>query len=197
MVRVFPGNIIVIAGAPNAGKTAFLLSVCRYNMKESRVRYISSEMGPEEAVDRIQQFDDTTVPAWQKEWEFIEWYADFSDPLLTGKGNINFIDYLEQPEGEAWRASHQLTEIHKKLDGAIAIVAIQKNRGVGRDTGVGGDQTLFKPRLYLSLDYGHAKIVKCKTFKPKFGNPSGMECDFKLAAGHHFQKTKDWKREGE
>lgn len=195
MVRLFPGNIIVVAGSPNAGKTAFLLSCCRYNMKNMRTRYLSSEMSIEEAADRISEFDDITLSGWQKHWEFSERYDNFHDAILKGKGNLNIIDYLEQPEGEAYRASSQLAEIHKKLDGAMAIIALQKNRGKGRETGVGGDQTLAKPRLYIAMDYGWAKIVKCKSFKKDFGNPNWMECTFKLGSGHHFILQREWKRE--
>lgn len=194
MARIYPGNIIVVAGSPNAGKTAFLLSCCRYNMRNYRVRYLSSEMGIEEAADRINEFDDITLKEWQKHWEFAERYDNFQDSLLKGRGNINIIDYLEQPEGEAYKASFQLGQIHRNLDGAIAIVALQKNRGQGRDTGVGGDQTLAKPRLYLAMDYGWMKIVKCKSFKKEFGNPNWMECEFRLGSGHHFKMDKDWGR---
>lgn len=194
IARIFPGNMIVVAGAPNCGKTAFMLSCCRYNMKHRRVRYLSSEMGIEEAADRIGEFDDITVPEWQKSWEFAERYDNFQDSLLKGKGDINIIDYLEQPEGEAYRAASQLTQIDKNLGDAIAIVALQKNRGKGRDTGVGGDQTLAKPRLYLAIDYGWMKIVKCKAFEKVFGNPNWMETKFKLGAGHVFVMDGDWAR---
>lgn len=194
MVRLFAGNIIVIAGAANAGKTAFLLSCCRYNMKKRRVRYLSSEMGVEEAADRINKFDDITLPEWQKRWEFAERYDNFQDALLTGRGNINIIDYLEQPEGEAYRAGHQLSQIHRNLDGAIALVALQKNRGKGRETGVGGDPTLSKPRLYIAMDYGWMKVVKCKAFNNEYGNPNWEECTFKLAVGHNFVLKDDWER---
>ena len=193
IARIFPGNMIVVAGAPNCGKTAFMLSCCRYNMKHRRVRYLSSEMGIEEAADRIGEFD-IPVKEWQRHWEFAERYDNFQDSLLKGKGDINIIDYLEQPEGEAYRAASQLTQIDKNLGDAIAIVALQKNRGKGRDTGVGGDQTLAKPRLYLAIDYGWMKIVKCKAFEKAFGNPNWMEINFKLVAGYNFVMDGDWTR---
>lgn len=186
MVRLFPGNIVVVAGAPNSGKTAFLLAVVRRNFRNFRVRYLSSEMGREEAGIRIDEFDDITREEWQKNWEFAERYDNFHDCLLSGRGNLNIIDYLEQPEGEAFRASTQLAEINKRLNGAIAIVALQKNRGRGREVGVGGDQTLAKPRLYIAMDYGWAKIIKCKAWPKEAENPNWKSCGFKLGLGHHF-----------
>lgn len=196
MARIFPGNIICIAGAPNSGKTAFMLACTRQNFRKHNVRFLSSEMGIDEAKGRIIQFPDISIEEWQKNWQFSEAYDNFQDRILTGKGNLNIIDYLEQPEGEAFRAAEQLKQIHKKLDGAVAIIAIQKNRGVARDTGVGGDQTLAKPRLYISMDYGTAKIVKCKSWVQDQDNPNWKVCDFKLHAGCQFElNSRGWTKQ--
>jgi len=198
IAKIYPGNIVVVAGSPNAGKSSFLLACTRYNFKrDQRIRFLSSEMGIEEARLRIEEFDDITIADWDKQWEFSNIYDDFHDKLLTGKGNINVIDYLEDPEGEAWRVPTHLRNIHQKLDGAIALVAIQKNRG-DRDTGVGGEQTLAKPRLYLSMDYGKAKIVKCKAFYDRKDNPNRKVVDFVLREGCKFSfKTGGWKHESQ
>jgi len=194
MVRIMPGNIIAVAGAPNAGKTGFLLNVTRYNFKKWRTRFLSSEMGIEEAADRISYFTDISRSEWQKHWEFAQCFDNFHEKLLTGKGCLNIIDYLEQPEGEAFRAASQLAAIHKNLDGAVACVALQKNRGKGRDTGVGGDQTLAKPRLYLAMDYGWAKIVKCKAWPKDTDNPNWKECRFKIHGGADYAIQGGWHR---
>jgi len=186
IARIYPGNIIAIAGAPNAGKTAFLLATARYNFKQYRTRYISSEMGPQEARMRIEEFTDISVSEWQKHWEFAERYDDYGDALLKGPGNLNIIDYIESPMSEAWRAVDHLADIHKKLNGAIAVVALQKERSTERDTGVGGDQTLAKPRLYIAMNYGQAKIVKCKSWHKDKGNPNWQTCKFKLHSGGVF-----------
>ncbi|NIM03312.1 hypothetical protein GTN66_04075, partial [bacterium] len=44
-VEIMPGNIIVVAGEVNAGKTAFLLNIIRDNMEKFEIHYFSSEMG--------------------------------------------------------------------------------------------------------------------------------------------------------
>ena len=190
--KIYNGDIIALAGSPNTGKSAFMLWCARYNFKKFKVRYLTSEMMAEEALVRIRKFDDITPEEWQRNWEFIPCYGDYQDKLLTGIGNINIIDYVELDE--AYKVPNQLKMIHQKLDGAIAIIALQKNFGKGRITAVGGDQTVAKPRLYIAMDYGWAKIVKCKSWDEPFGNPNHMECNFKLAGGHHFVNTTDWRR---
>ena len=82
-----------------------------------------------------------------------------------------------------------LTEIYRKLNQGIAIVALQKNKG--RDTGVGGDRSLEKPRLYLSLESGKAKIIVGKNWVSNV-NPVGLQLDFKLTQGCKFIIQKDW-----
>ena len=53
-----PKNIIVVAGTPNAGKTAFLLNVVQMNMSgKMPIHYFSSEMGSMEFKGRLQKFD--------------------------------------------------------------------------------------------------------------------------------------------
>ena len=50
MVEIMPGNIILIAGSPNAGKTALLLNILRYNMSRFECHYFNSEMAGSESV---------------------------------------------------------------------------------------------------------------------------------------------------
>ena len=72
---------------------------------------------------------------------------------------INVVDYLELTS-DFWKVSGMLQEIQSKLAQGIAVVALQKPRG--RDTGLGGDKSLEKPRLYLSVENGTVKILKAK-----------------------------------
>jgi hypothetical protein len=69
-------------------------------------------------------------------------------------------------------------------------VTLQKNKG--RDTGVGGDRSLEKPRLYLSLEKGKAKIIVGKNWSSDYVNPVGLELDYKLVQGCKFIIEKDW-----
>lgn len=93
MVELMPGNIVVIAGSPNAGKTALLLDVVRNNQARFEVHYFNSEMGSSELKKRLEKFEDIQL----NEWRFYAWERsdNFADVIKPGKGVINIIDFLE------------------------------------------------------------------------------------------------------
>ncbi len=55
--NTYPGNVIVVAGSPDAGKTAFLLNIIRLNMYDFSIFYQSSEMGQDELASRLEKFE--------------------------------------------------------------------------------------------------------------------------------------------
>jgi hypothetical protein len=185
LVEVMPGNIIVIAGEVNAGKTAFLLNVVQGNMDKFDVHYFSSEMGASELRKRLFKFD-CPLDRWR--FKAKERSDNFADVIAPGEGRLNIIDFLEIHEN-FFEIGGRLAEIHKKLKGAVGIVAIQKNPGV--DVGLGGFRGLEKPRLYLAMSQGRLKIVKAKIWATS-ENPNGKEVNFKLVEGSKFKKTDDW-----
>lgn len=189
MVETMPGNIILLAGEPNAGKTGLLLNVIRSNMRRYEVHYYNSEMGAGELKKRLALFDDITLDQWKfKAWERSD---NFGDVIKSGEGKINIIDFLELHDN-FYEIGGKLAEIHQKLKGAIAIVALQKNRGT--DTGLGGFRSLEKPRLALAMSPGTLKIVKAKNWKAK-DNPNGKQVNFKVVKGCNFIQTKGWHKQ--
>ena len=91
--NIYPKNIIIVAGATNAGKTALLLNVVRMNMDRYEVIYFSSEMGEQELRLRLEKFGQAL-----NSWKFkpIERPTRFSDVIVPDA--INIIDYLELTE---------------------------------------------------------------------------------------------------
>ena len=184
-VKIMPGNIIVIAGEINAGKTAFLLNVVKDNMAYFDICYFSSEMGDAEMRERLSKFD-IPLNAWN--FKPKERSDNFGDVIVGGEGRINIIDYLELYDN-FYLVSKHIAEIYKKLNGAIAIVALQKNPGT--NVGVGGFRSLEKPRLYLAMSKGKLRIVKAKNWKDRI-NPNGQEINFTLADGCKFKSKDGW-----
>ena len=190
MVELMPGNICVVAGEPNAGKTALLLNVVQMNMHKAQVHYFSSEMGAQEMKKRLIKFG-LPLNAWTfRSWERT---GNFQDAIRPGHGVINIIDFLEISE-DFYRVGGQLKAIHDKLHGAVAIVALQKNKGT--DLGLGGGRSLEKPRLYLALEPGLIKIVKAKNWRTK-DNPNGMQLMFKIVDGCRFLPQGEWHKSTE
>lgn len=187
MIKLMPGNVIVLAGSKNAGKTAFLLNIVKDNWNEFNFHYFNSEMGEDEMDLRLELFDDTPPQDWEKA-NFYERDENFQDVIVPGKGNVNIIDYLEIYD-DFWQIRERIAEIWRKLDGAVAIVAIQKPRN--RDIGIGGEGSIEKARLALSMDSGMLKIVTAKNWKGG-ENPNGKQIKFKIVQGCKLLQVDNW-----
>jgi len=180
-VKTMPKNIIIIAGSPDAGKTAFLLNVVQMNMHKLPINYFSSEMGKSELKTRLLKFD-FQLKAWK--FKAIERSSSFADVIKPNE--INIIDYLELTGAEGsefYKVGAFIKEIYDKLNEGIAIIAIQKQ--FKSDLARGGIGSLEKARLYLSIENGKMKIIKAKNWASEF-NPNDMEFRFKLVQGAKF-----------
>ncbi len=184
LVKTSSKNIIVIAGTPNAGKTAFLLNVIEKNMHIYDIHYFVSEMGESEIATRLKKFD-RNIDSWK--FHAYERVGNFSDVIKPNA--INIIDFLEIYE-EHYRIGKLIKDIYDKLDKGIAIIAIQKKPGAS--DGVGGNATREKARLYLTMDYNCLTISKGKNWSNEMVNPNGMFVDFKLLQGWKFIQSDDW-----
>jgi len=175
---MYPKNIAVIAGSPNAGKTAFLLNLIKLNMANHIIHYYSSEMGPEELKLRLSKFANTD------KWVFDarERSMNFADVIYPD--DINIIDYIEIVSGEFFKIAEELRAIFDKLNKGIAVIALQKKRGA--ELGRGAEFSLEKPRLYLSMDSGSLKIIKAKNWAVEGQNPNDVEFKFSLVNGAKF-----------
>lgn len=184
-VKLYPSNVVVVAGAANAGKTAFMLNVIKMNLKNyaNRIRYFCSEGGAEELRSRLDLF-----PMSERDldkFEAIKKTANFADAIVPDW--INIIDFLEMTT-DLWVVNDYLTAIQNKLTTGIGIVAIQKKDGAR--LGRGAEFGLEKPKLYVTIDSGVLKIIKAKDWRDKKINPNGMTAKFKLVNGCKFIVTK-------
>lgn len=184
-VRTLPKNIIVVAGEPNAGKTAFLLNVVKLNMGKHDIRYFSSEMGALEFQDRLSKFD---IPLDQWRFKPKERSSNFADVIAPDA--VNIIDFLEIHD-EFYKVGKFIKEIYDKLDKGVAIIGLQKNTGASH--GLGGLRGAEKARLYLTMEQHVIKIIKAKNWTTQ-ENPNGLELHFGLVKGCQFRQKTEWKR---
>ena len=183
LVETYKKSLVVVAGEPNAGKTAFLLNLAWKN-KSLNPNYFSTDMGGPELNIRLNKFGHP-LQDW-KSVRFFEKSGDFKD--VVDPNGLNIIDYLEVSK-DFFEIGGMLTEIYNKLNDGVAVVAIQKPPG--RDTGVGGARTLDKARLYMSIEPGILKIVKGKLWRQDCVNPNGMWCKWTLGGGCNFKVMPD------
>ena len=176
-VEIMPKDLIVIAGSPNAGKTALLLETVRLNMRQHKIWYFSTEMGRYNCKKRLakHEFEDN----W--DFNFVDDFPNYLDVIQPD--NFNIIDYVEVMEGEFYKIPSILAGIQKRLQNGIAIVALQKDPA--KSYGVGGEQTKAKPALFLTIDQDYPgamlKIEKAKNYKDM--NPYGYKHKIKIIQG--------------
>ena len=189
LVDIHDGNIIIISGAPNAGKTAMMLNVIKENRADWKVSYFSSEMGGAELKKRLNLFGDVSINNWG--FDAYSRSEAFHSVMAKGNNSLNIIDFLEVHD-DFFKIGGALKQIHNELAGAIAIVCLQKNPG--NDTGLGGYRTIEVARLAVAVDSGKIKIVKAKNYKTDT-NPNGLCKDFKLVGGCKIIDKHGWYHE--
>jgi hypothetical protein len=189
LIITHPKNIIIVAGAPDAGKTAYLLNFAQMNCGgDHEVVYFSSEMGKIEIRERLRKF---RMP--MEEWKKVKWKERASDfASVVRPDAINIIDFLEVHD-EFYKVGLLIKQIYDKLSNGIAIIALQKNPG--RDEGLGGMRSLEKARLYLAMESGRIKIVKAKNWRNDEINPNNLVRTWKLGGGCNFKPEGDWFKE--
>ena len=198
-IQVMPGNIIVVAGESNAGKTSILLNIVYDNLKTlspengkyETIHYFSSEMGPQELSTRVSAFK-KPIALWSgmKAIERTSLFHQVIDPC-----GLNIIDFMEV-HNEFYLVGEWIRCIHEKLKDGVCVIALQKKSG--SDFGRSGEISLEKPRLYLSISevikgYSSCKIVKAKNYTGE-RNPNGLEKDFRITKkGSYLEELTDWR----
>lgn len=187
-VSILPGNIIVITGDPDAGKTAALLNIIKRNIDTWNCHYFNSEMGKEELKKRLDLFGD--FPIGHPHFHAYERSDDFQDVIQPGKYSLNIIDYLEITD-EFYLVGKFINDIHKVLGESVCIIAIQK-KDRNSDMPLGAQRALEKPRLAIALKSGskaepnRAVILKCKNRKTAH-SLIGLSRTYKLVQGSEFR----------
>ncbi len=186
MVGIMPGNIIILAGEYNAGKTAVMLNMIKYNMNKFNVHYFNSEMGSGELKSRLSKFNDISLSQWK--FNAYSRDTDFADVVFQGEKSLNIIDFLEVHD-EFYQVGEKIKQIHSALNGGVAVIAIQRNKG--SEHGLGGNRTMEKARLVVNVEPNKFKITKAKNFINPKNNPNGCMCDWKLINGCQFSMRGD------
>lgn len=196
LVEISEGNIIVVAGEFNAGKTLFMLNVLQMNKNRVPVRYITSEMSKSEFKKRFKGFTSIPRDFWKQDdmTDYVRQSMDFHT-ILKPDG-INIIDYVEFIGADFTQGAEIMRLIHDALNKGVAIVAVQKKTGAALPRS--GDLILEKARLGISLskmpgkeEKGVAEVLKAKDVK--LGKCDGKKLIFEMIRwGSEFNVLNDW-----
>lgn len=194
LCKVYPKNIIVIAGSKSAGKTAVLLDIALRNQHFNEVVYLNSEMGDEEWSERLKNMgmrrnEDIKLKAYGCNKDF--------HGMMDSSKKIFIVDYLEIHDN-FYEIAKPIRHIHETIADGVCIVAVQK-KGSER-LGRGAEFSMEKSRLYLTLDFIEAElcskltIVDAKATRSGF-SLAGMYKKMKIKNGASVEVlTKEWLR---
>jgi group I intron endonuclease len=179
LVDIYPKNIIIVAGAPNSGKTTFALNLAFFcalldcQARNTINNYLYSYNNKSQAEDpaelsqfslpngKIRYFNSEMAETELSKrvgvfpdadiWTpSIEFYERTSNfEDVIDPNGINIIDYLSVYEN-FWEVGLPIKEIHETLKTGIAIICLQKKPGA--EFAKGGAVTLEIPRLVINLD---------------------------------------------
>lgn len=195
-VVIPPNSIILLAGSSNAGKTAFALNTLYLNRdRDYKKLYLMSEMGAGEYTTRIKRFGP------KQEWKSItaaSRASDFEGAITHhNPSGLTVIDYIEETDGEYFRIPSTIRSVYDSLKNGVALICIQK--ASKSEIGRGGEGTLEKSRLYMTVDYlatgKHSiicalRLVKIKNFIGE--NLQNFEIHFRLSEGHKIDPLTNW-----
>ena len=191
-VLIYPGDFIVVAGATNAGKTAFFLNLAWLNRDLFQVNYLTSELSEVRLAIRLHDFcavHGTSLDEWDEHVKFRERSSDFAPALKPAC--LNVVDYLELYK-DFQEAGLPMKEMFRRQQGQPGVTFVGLQMKHGNVLGRGGSLGMEKPFLYLTIDYfqecglNRLVIEKAKDPANKNINPNGMDFWFKIEEGCKF-----------
>jgi len=195
---IAPGDIILISGVTDAGKSTFAMEFIRLNMQRHKIFYFSSEINAGGLKRRITK-SETDID----KWNFV--FSDIWDNAvdIIQPNDINILDYIEPPGGDYRLIPNIITDIHNKLKKGkgIAICLLQKKKSTKYEEyeyGAGGQMTLNKASLAINLDPdypgGKCTLKKVKNRRVDF-NPVGHFIKYKIVKGINLLPFGVWETE--
>ncbi len=177
-VKISPGDIIVIAGVSNMGKTTFCLNFLWENMDTYPCTLMGNEYTPGKFKRRVARMGwrNPLTETGTAKFELIERREGWKD--IIRPDNINIIDWINLSDN-FYQMGKIIEDIQAKLHNGIAVISIQKDEHKTR--GLGGGFSEHLASLYLSIDFEKLTIIKAKEWQE--WNPNGKMYGFQIVDG--------------
>jgi len=189
LFNAYKKNILLFSGTDDAGKTAITMDIIKQNQNNpywaDNIHMFNSEMSEEEANLRFTLHEKMEAADWR--FKMYDRDANFGDVIVPD--GLNIIDYLDLP-GEAHnKLGDYIREIFNALNDGVCVIMLHKKHGA--TLGYGVELGLKIPRLYVTLESGTARIVKCKNRKTEH-SCRGWVIYYNLVQGWKFVTKGIW-----
>ncbi|KKL63447.1 hypothetical protein LCGC14_2175010 [marine sediment metagenome] len=157
------GDLILISGRSNFGKTALCLNFCAENIDSNPVLMgneyttIDHEPSPRfmQRLDNMEWIDWTNGDGIDK-FELLPVFDDYAEHII--KDRMNIIDWINIDTGEFYLIGKIMEDIKRAVGKGIGVITIQKAEGA--DAGRGGQFTKDFADVEILLDsYGEHEIL--------------------------------------
>jgi len=183
IVEIFPGDMILIGGVSNFGKTTLALNMMAENLDLMPCVLMGSEYTAS---------DGKISPKFKrrmKRMKWVEWLndghprfqllpvgSDYEDYVQSDA--LNFIDWISLP-GEYYMIDYVMKGIKDRVGKGIGIAVIQKNRAA--EFGEGGERTERYADVYITVDpYGKDSMITLGKVKAPKGQATGRMWAFSI-----------------
>jgi len=176
-------SLILVAGAYNTGKTAFMINVVNLNLEAfaDNIFMFVSEGGEL----MRQRFSRLAVPMpIPPPFKMYRRFTNFVD--IIEPDGLNVVDYLRVDMEKSYAIANELRDINAKLNNGYAVVAMQKPPG-DRKLAFGGAATAFEPTVYVSIDKDGLRFEKIKVPKLMDIDPYRTRITFRIKHGVNFE----------
>jgi len=193
-ILVYPGDLIVVAGEGNKGKTAFCLNFIVNNMDTMPCYYFTSEFNSAKFKDRMGKFDWVDIMKDGKpKFTLAEQSENFQDVVQPNA--INIFDWIRIDE-DLFLTRAVLQSIIKPLDRGIAVCVLQKRSY--KKVGEGGEGTMDLASVYLTIRYDEkiaSNVLRVNKVKsPGLSDPNYKEFKFSIVqSGSKFHAIEELK----
>lgn len=155
------GDLIVIAGRSNQGKTTLCLNIMAENIDRYHCRYQTSEFNKAKFRDRISHFDWVNLfnEDGTPKFELIKLKQNYRYAILPDA--INFLDWFTLPD-KMWQIEGIMSDLKSRVKRGIIVIVLQKSRK--KEYGLGGEFSEHYADLYLTIDPSKLTVKKAKSW---------------------------------
>jgi hypothetical protein len=175
-IRISRGDVIVVAGVTNTGKTTFCLNFLWRNMDKFHCVLMGNEYNGANFKFKANILSNWINPKdkdGKPKFELISRHSSWQD--IIDPNGINIIDWLNIPDN-FFQIGSVIEEIKTKHPNGISLIAIQKDPL--KIAGMGGMFSMHLPSLYIAMDFERMTVLKAKAYNGH--NPNGEIYGFKI-----------------